>query len=421
MNSYDTLTGLYDKTGFFQKVQEVLRENKKEKYQIIVINVKNFKVINDLFGMQAGDRLLIKIAGELKENTLPGGICSRLEADTFGIFTPVQRGKQMIDFLSATKFYIDESSSCQMHVNMGVYEIEDTTVPVPIMCDRANMALRTIKENRMEKIAYYNESMRERVLKEQVLTAEIQRAMENRELKLYLQGLYNSKGKLLGAEALVRWEHPARGVLAAGHFIDILENNGMIVQLDQYMWRCACEQLRKWKQEGKNNLFVSVNISVKDFAVIDVCDVLVNLITEYDIEPEKLRLEITETALMHDVEKNLEVIDQLRLNGFVVEIDDFGSGYSSLNMLKDINADVVKLDMRFLQKSKNEDRSKTILRMIVALIKELNMQIIVEGVETQEQLEFLKELECDVFQGYYFMRPVSVEIFEKEISKEINK
>lgn len=415
MCNYDVLTGLYDKSSFFIKVQETLKYNTNEKYQIIYLNIKNFMLINDLFGIEAGDRLLNKIGNIIKENLFPGEICGYLEADSFCVLVCDKYGRQLTDLLAQMPIYMDESRSYQVNIDMGVYEISDTALPVPTMCDRAKLALRTIKDSCIDKVAYYNEAMRTNILKEQVLFSQMQRAIEKGEIKIYLQGIYNTKSVILGAEVLVRWDHPARGIIAAGEFIGFLEENGMIVKLDQYVWRCACAQLKKWKQEGRDNLFLSVNISAKDFDVIDVCQVLTDLVAEYEVEPRNLRLEITETALMQDVERNIKIIDALRSKRFIVEIDDFGSGYSSLNMLKDIVTDVIKLDMKFLYKSRHEARSKTILIMIVSMLRKLNLGIIVEGVETEMQLSFLKEIGCDVFQGFFFMRPMSLEAFEKAL------
>ena len=268
-------------------------------------------------------------------------------------------------------------------------------------------------EDVLKQVAYYSDTIREQMVKEQMLFGEMHRAIRDREMIIYLQGLYDASENLVGAEALVRWAHPEKGILSAGEFVGVLENNGLIVSLDQYVWELACQQLQKWQQEGKRALFLAVNISAKDFDTIDVCEVLIGLVNKYGINPEKLRLEITETALMTSVDNTIKVIEKLRENGFKVEIDDFGSGYSSLNMLKDIVVDVVKLDMKFLRKCKDEERSKTILQMMVDLVKKLDMQVIVEGVETKEQLEFLKSYNCDVFQGYLLMRPMDVENFER--------
>lgn len=194
------------------------------------------------------------------------------------------------------------------------------------------MALNTIKEDRGTQVAYFKETMREQVLREQILYGELERALKNKEMTIFLQGLYDAEEKIIGAEALVRWNHPTKGILSAGAFVETLEKNGLIVNLDKYIWELACEQLQKWKAEGKGHLFLSVNISAKDFESIDVCEVLLGLVHKYRISPEKLRLELTETALMKDISRNLKVIERLRTHGFIVEIDDFGSGYSSLNM-----------------------------------------------------------------------------------------
>lgn len=415
MEMQDRVTGLYNKWGFFFKVQEILANDAETKYQIICPNIKHFKLVNDLFGISAGDNLISDIGSLLKEKGYTEGVYARLEADKFAIFVPDKYAQQIIDLLLEAEFHVAGSTSYLIHIDIGVYEIDDKTIPVSLMCDRANMALSTIKEDRTKQVAYFKETMREQVLKEQVLYGELLRAIKNKEMIIYLQGLYDANENIVGAEALVRWNHPTRGILSAGEFVEILEKNGLIVNLDKYIWELACEQLHKWKNEGKDNLFLSVNISAKDFEAIDVCDVLTNLVNKYDISPEKLRLEITETALMRDIDRNLKIIEGLRKKGFIVEIDDFGSGYSSLNMLKDIIADVVKLDMKFLQKCNNEERSKTILQVMVDLIKKLGMQVIVEGVETQEQFNLLKEYKCDVFQGYYLMRPMDVESFERKI------
>ncbi len=415
MEMHDSLTGLYNKWGFFFEVQELLKKDTDTNYQILCSNIKHFKLVNDLFGISTGDMLIKSIAGTLKNNICEKCILARLEADKFAVFVPNESAQSIIDLFLNTEFKVKGNNSYLIQIDIGVYEIDDRLVPVSLMCDRANMALATIKEDRGKNIAYFKETMREQMLKEQVLYGELHRAIKGQEMTIYLQGIYNSQEQIIGAEALVRWNHPAKGILSAGEFVETLEKNGLIVTLDKYIWELACKQLQKWSMENKDNLFLSVNISAKDFESIDVCNVLTNLVTEYNISPKKLRLEITETALMEDIERNLKVIDGLRENGFIVEIDDFGSGYSSLNMLKDITADIVKLDMKFLQTCKDEERSKTILQAMVELVKKLNMQVLVEGVETREQLELLKEYQCDAFQGYYLMRPMDIESFENQV------
>lgn len=195
-------------------------------------------------------------------------------------------------------------------------------------------------------------------------------------------------------------------------FISIFEKNGTIVKLDRYMWECACQKLKEWQDAGHDDMYLSVNISPKDFYYIDVYDVLTKLVRKYDINPKNLHLEITETAMMTDVLNRIPLISNLQKAGFTVEMDDFGSGYSSLNTLKDIYIDVIKVDMAFLQQTNDTDRSKKILTSVIHLAKELGIHSIVEGVETPEQVDFLKQLNCDMFQGYYFAKPVPVSEFE---------
>lgn len=413
MEIFDSLTGLYSKKGFSYKAQETLESDSNTSYQIVYSDVRHLKLVNDLYGIPEGDKLIQKIGKALKDSNTPGAIYARLDGDQFATLVSKENAQSIIDLLTKTEFCVDACKTYKVHIDVGVYEIEDRTVPITIMCDRAKMALNTIKEDVLKQVAYYSDTIREQMVKEQMLFGEMHRAIRDREMIIYLQGLYDSNENLVGAEALVRWAHPEKGILSAGEFVGVLENNGLIVSLDQYVWELACQQLQKWQQEGKSDLFLAVNISAKDFDTIDVCEVLIGLVNKYGINPEKLRLEITETALMTSVDNTIKVIEKLRENGFKVEIDDFGSGYSSLNMLKDIVVDVVKLDMKFLRKCKDEERSKTILQMMVDLVKKLDMQVIVEGVETKEQLEFLKSYNCDVFQGYLLMRPMDVENFER--------
>ena len=296
----------------------------------------------------------------------------------------------------------------------GVYQIVERDLLVSVMCGRARLALNTVKGNRRKKVAYYDNVLRDNILYEQELSKELEEAIAKEHLQMYLQPQANADEKIIGAEALIRWNHPERGTLGPDVFIPIFERNGLITEVDKYMWEAACKQLRKWMDEGKREVYISVNISPKDFYFVDVYQSFVNLLEKYRIEPKQLKLEITESAVMMDFESHRELINKLRSLGFVVEMDDFGSAYSSLNMLKDIDVDVMKLDMGFLQQSQNTERGKTILRMVIGLSKQLGIPVISEGVETREQLQFLQELGCEMFQGFYLGRPMDVQSFESK-------
>ena len=224
---------------------------------------------------------------------------------------------------------------------------------------------------------------------------------------------------MLGAEALVRWQHPKRGLIFPGDFIEVFEKTGLIYRLDRFIWELAVQKLARWQQEGHSDLYISVNISTKDFYYMNVYETITALVEKYRIIPSTLKLEITETAIMTGTAGELDMIEQFREYGFQVEIDDFGSGYSSLNMLKDIKMDTIKLDMGFLRKTRNNERSMSIVSNVIHLSKRLGMEVVTEGVETREQVDALTMMGCDVFQGYYFAKPMSVWDYEdKYISTE---
>ena len=229
---------------------------------------------------------------------------------------------------------------------------------------------------------------------------------------MFLQPQVDAKGQVQGAEALVRWIHPEKGVVAPGRFMDTLEKTGLVYKLDKYMWEKAAQKLKEWKQK-EIPYYISVNISTKDFFFLDIYETFVQLIEQYEIEPERLKLEITETTLMSDFKENMKILGKLQAYGFQIEIDDFGSGYSSLNMLRNIKANVLKIDRDFLVATENEVRDQDILQSIVVLAEKIGMSVIVEGVETKKQLEMLIGMGCRMFQGYYFSKPLSVEKFEE--------
>ena len=280
------------------------------------------------------------------------------------------------------------------------------------MCDKANIASETIKNSYQKYVAYYNNELLERSIEERRIIGEFEKAIDNNEFVMFLQPQVDYKGKAYGAEALVRWQHPDRGLLSPAVFIDVLEKAGLIYKLDRYMWEKAAEKLGEWKRKGYTQYHISVNISTKDFYLVDVYETFTGLADKYNINPDKLKLEITETALMSDFEKNMEIIRRLQKYGFKIEIDDFGSGYSSLNMLKDISADVLKIDMGFLRASENELKGRDILESIISLAGKLGMEVITEGVEKESQVHMLKDMGCNMFQGYFFSKPVQVKEFE---------
>lgn len=415
--THDMLTGVYNKEYFYENVSRMLSENPDKNYYIICSDVKNFKLVNDIFGVEAGDNLLRKIAGLIKDIAPENCVYGRLYADRFAIFIQ----KELFNEESLLKHMskigsIPENRAFKVHVHIGIYEVTDPSLRISIMCDRANLAIKTIKDSYQNVVAYYDSHLREDFLNEQKVISEFENALETKQFKAYVQPQITADGKQInGGEVLVRWIHPVDGMIPPIRFIEIFEQTGLISRLDSYMWELACVQLAKWKEEGRTGYYLSVNISQKDFYLLDVYEVITSLVEKYEISPECLHLEITETAVMNNPAVQLELISRLREYGFIIEIDDFGSGYSSLNTLKDLTADVLKIDMGFLKHTENrEERSKTILGMIVSLAKSLDMEVITEGVENKEQVDFLTEFGCDIFQGYFFAKPMPISEFEEK-------
>jgi diguanylate cyclase (GGDEF)-like protein len=411
--THDMLTGTYNKEYFFRKVHEAISANPNETFLIVYADIKNFKLINDVFGVDKGDDLLRAISAELEWMCGTKTIYGRLSGDKFALCMLKDKFEEEVFLCAADKIaQLTGNDSFRMHVHFGVYEVTDRNIQVSVMCDRASLAIKTIKGSYQDIIAYYDDKMRENYLKEQKYTGDFDDAISSDQFRIYLQPQISSDGNVLGAEALVRWVHPDNGLIPPGEFIPIFEKTDLICRLDIHVWELACMKLREWKLAGRTDLHISVNISPKDFYFADVYEVFTSLVARYDISPQNLKLEITETAIMSDKKGTLALVDRLRAFGFAVEIDDFGSGYSSLNMLKDMNVDILKIDMGFLRKTDNSARSKTILRTIISLSKQLGMDVVTEGVETKEQVDFLTEMGCNVFQGYYFAKPMPVSDFE---------
>lgn len=415
--TYDELTGIYNKQAFYTKTKEMLLDNPDKNFDLLRINIERFKVLNDLFGESTGDKLLRYIGKFLKEINLPLCVSGRLYADNFVVCYEAGKGdsRRMINTLQmvADSFAINNRTI----LSFGLYRIDDKTLPVSVMCDRANMALWKAKGNFKNPYCEYDEKMRQQVLKEQKIINAMEMAIQNKEFTLYLQPKYNiEKGTIIGAEALVRWISQENGFISPGDFIPVFENNGFVYEVDKFIWEESCRYLRKWLDEGREVNPISVNVSRIDLYDPKLVKHLVDLREKYQLPSQYLELEITESAYTEDPEQIITITRQLREAGFVILMDDFGTGYSSLNMLKDIQIDVLKLDMGFLKSSDYSAKGGNILTAILKMAESLKMQTIAEGVETKEQVEFLKSIGCKYVQGFYYSKPLPVEDFEKLIS-----
>ena len=413
--SHDSLTGLLNRDQFYEEVHDMVNKYPDTTFYLICSNIKDFKFINEIFGMEKGNQVLINQAKLMASNPSERTICARLMNDRFALCLPREEfdEKRVADSIEELQREFT-GNSFHLHTYMGVYEIRDRDEAVRVMVDKANIAADTIKNDFDCCVAYYDGHLLEISIEQRRLLGEFEPALQKDEFAMYLQPQVNCDGVAKGAEALVRWVHPSRGILTPYAFINILENAGLIYKLDLYIWEKAAQKLAEWKEKGYGSYHISVNISTKDFYIIDIYETFTGLISKYDIPASKLHLEITETTLMTDFEKNMNIIHKLQDAGFRVEIDDFGSGYSSLNMLKDISADVLKIDMGFLRESENEVKGQDILESIITLASKIGMDVITEGVETKKQLDMLTMMGCHEFQGYYFSKPVPVSEFEEK-------
>ena len=311
------------------------------------------------------------------------------------------------------------SSAKNVIMKWGIYSIEDRTISVEQMCDRALLAARSIKGQYGKYFAAYDDQLRNQLLREQAITDGMETALAKRQFVIYLQPKYRiADNRLAGAEALVRWNHPEWGLQPPSEFIPLFEKNGFITRLDQYIWDGVCSILREWDDKGYPPISISVNVSRADIYNADLVDILIHTLKKYNVSPERLHLEITESAYTENPKQIIDTVSRLRKVGFIVEMDDFGSGYSSLNMLNEMPIDILKLDMKFMQSETAKPVNQGVLRFIMDLARWMKLSVVAEGVETKEQLERLREIGCDYVQGYFFARPMPSLDFEKLMNEQ---
>ncbi|WP_051538235.1 GGDEF domain-containing phosphodiesterase [Butyrivibrio proteoclasticus] len=412
--THDTLTGIYNLEGFIKGVRAAISLEPEDTYYLICSNINKFKLVNQLFGMEKGDEVLRSIARGLEKWCRVGDVYARIHGDEFAVF---MKKSEFDEDRFRTSIHevakLIDNSIYRLSFQLGIYEIEDVHDSIYEMLDKARMAVDSAVPNKELSIAFYDEEMMKKTLHENEIINSFNLALENGEFHIFLQPQVDKEGTIIGGEALARWIHPEKGIIPPGMFIGVLEDANLIYKMDQYVWELAAKQLKAWQGTDKEKFSISVNISPKDLQFLDIEVVFSELVEKYGICPGKLNLEITETAIASNIANGIELIGNLREKGFVVEIDDFGSGYSSLNLLKDFAVDVLKLDMKFLDSTKDKVRTPVIIDHVIKLAQDLKMLVVAEGVETKEQLDMLAGMGCDFFQGYYFSKPVNIDSFEQ--------
>lgn len=412
--NYDSLTKAYNRYGFYKNAQKLIKEHTDTEYCLILSDIKSFKLINEIYGENIADKILIDEVNIIRQKMKGNSVLGRLNGDIIAMVIPKEYLSEK-EFSDMIKLLSDRYSNknFRLHIYLGVYYIKDVNETIRQMVDKVSLVIMKSKGNMSNYILYYDENSYRNDIFKQQLIGEFETALNENQFCMYLQPQTDKDGNMLGAEALIRWNHPNMGLIMPGAFIECFEDAGLIYRLDNYIWEEAAKQLKTWKDSGYN-YYISVNISAKDFYHIDVYQTFKNLVSEYGIDTDKLHIEITETALSEDKQEAHKTIERLHDEGFIIEIDDFGSGYSSFNFLKDVCADVIKIDRVFLKKSSHEERGEQILRSIISLSHDIGMDVITEGVENVDQLSMLAKMNCDWFQGYYFSKPITVGDFEEK-------
>ena len=411
----DQLTGLYNREYFYRYAEQYDTFHRGEDTDALVVDISHFRLINERFGKACADEVLRRtgeaLLAAMKES---GGIVCRREADTFQVYCPHREDYEA--FAEEIAAAAGEGLKGHVRIRVGVYSRVDKTLEMERRFDRAKSAADTIRNSFSASVAMYDDALREKEVEEERLLDDFPEALAQKQFAVYFQPKFDirqSKPVLCGAEALVRWKHPEKGMVNPGVFVPLFERNGLVRDLDNYVWREAAAQIRRWKDTLGHAVPVSVNVSRIDMLDPELTDTLRGLVEENGLDYGDLHLEITESAYTEDAKQIVSVVSGLRELGFRIEMDDFGSGYSSLNMISTLPIDALKLDMMFIRTAFSENGNTRMIEITLEISRALNVPMIAEGVETEEQMLVLKKMGCDIVQGYYFSKPVPAEEFER--------
>ena len=417
----DKLTGLYNRGFFFEYAERIYRYHPELHMDALSLDIERFHSVNELNGREFGDHVLRTIGGEIMDFlSKTEGIASRIEADRFDIFC--LHREDYHDVLGRLQKAVNAMSDrVNVRLRMGVKPWSEGVEP-SLMFDRARVACNMVRGSYKTHLVVFDDDMRERELFQQRLLNDLRRAVEEHQFIVYFQPKYNIQcdpPRLSSAEALIRWRHPELGMISPGTFVPLFERNGLIHVVDNYVWEQTVRQIAAWRDRLGMTLPVSVNRSRTDIFDPALEKNLLHLVESNGLTPKELKLEVTESAYTDNASQLISVIENLRGYGFEIEMDDFGSGYSSLNMLSSLPIDVLKMDMRFIQNVREDVREFRLVELILDIARYLDVPVVAEGVETAEQLALLRKAGCELVQGYYFSKPVPPEEFEKLILKQL--
>lgn len=402
---------------FSRRCANMIKANPEKNIAFIQFDVERFKLINETRGVEVGDELLQFFNDSLALVCTEEQPFCRLTADVYMIVTTFETRSDLIAFIRKVESMLCGYHDMEYRLVFGVAVVDDRTVHTRRHGDNASLARQLIKGNALENIGFYNNGMKSKLQKMQEIEDDMHKALLNGEFLMYLQPKHSIKtGKIIGAEALARWQHPTKGMISPGDFIPVFEQNGFILKLDSFIWEEACRRIRSWIDSGIAPVPISVNVSREYLQTFDVVEKITSLLNKYNVPISLLELEITESVDGIGVE---DIVKRMKDAGFTMLMDDFGSGYSSLNMLKTTQFDVLKIDRSFLSEFMESARGRKIIEHTISMSQDIGLDIIAEGVETIEQAEFLSECGCDSAQGFYYSKPIPVAEFDKRLI-EIN-
>jgi len=415
---YDDLTGLYTRQAFIHHAEVLLKKNPDLDYTLVIAEVEEIKLLNEKYGIQAGNEILKKIGNFLKAAKLPCVLVGRFGGDQFVLM--LREDQDKIDPKKLEKSFsdlMDTLSASDLNCRFGIYENVDHLVPVSAICDRALMALQMIRGQYGKVYAKYDNSFLEELEKKTQIEKSMKAALNEEQFKVFYQPKHDANtGELIGAEALIRWIHPEYGFMSPGEFIPIFEKNGFITEVDSYVWKRTCDNLSRWMSQGIRVVPISVNGSKVDFIYPQFLEMLSQPADDMNIPPHYLHLEVTESLFADRLDELIEILQKCQDKGYQIELDDFGSGYSSLSTLAILPLNVVKMDMK-LVRAIHDQRSLRVFSACINLAKSLGLKTVSEGVETEEQLKIIRDLGGDVIQGFYYSKPLPEDQFEEYLKK----
>ncbi|MBQ8592341.1 MAG: EAL domain-containing protein [Lachnospiraceae bacterium] len=418
----DITTKIGNRDYFIKKTIELMEREKNGEFTLIGFGVSNIGTVNQMYGSSEGDRLIQYVAKRLREHAKTGSVYALVQTNLFAILLRSQKEEEIMAVINDLSNDIENCSDIfQVEMAFGIYRVADKSEKISEMLSRMVLTKNSVQKGAKVNYAYFDEELNRKYEENRKMCAEMEQALEDRKFVMYLQPMVDLHiYRIYSAEALVRWEHAEKGLLSPYAFLPLFENTNLMLKLDYYMWEEACKTIRRWIDNKLEPLPLMLNISPIHLNNFSFIQVLSELLARYKLQRDMFVLELPERALTSGGTDVLNTVKALVENGYKICIDNFGGLHSPVNLLRDLPFTMVKLDRKFLTENTENEEGQTILRYLIAMAKELDLTVVTEGVETLEQVNFLTEIGCDIAQGYYFSKPVSLWDFDK-LNKKIKR